>query len=172
MDLDTIHRSPSTAALANTTLGQVLRSVEQWRGSQEPSEREIADVTSRANQLLGTAPTVHVASNPNAAQPVQRPSVPAMPPFVPAIPQPAMKAMTKREAEAWELEKQQIRQKLELEREERKDKAKISARELHLQSIKAFRDLLRDGLSKNAAGRMVWQEAWPAMKRQMSEEDD
>lgn len=80
--------------------------------------------------------------------------------------------MTKREAEAWELEKQQIRQKLELEREDRKDKAKISARELHLQSIKAFRELLRDGLTKNEAGRMVWQEAWPAMKRQMSEEDD
>jgi hypothetical protein len=165
MDLDTIHRSPSTAALAGTTLGQALRSVEAWPpGVQEPSEEEIADVAARANQLLATDSAVHAVT----AHPA-RPSVPAIP-FAPAPPPPP-KAMTKREAEAWELEKLQIRQRLELEREDRREKARVSARELHLESIKAFRDLLRDGLTKGEAGRLVWQEGWPAMRRQMAEDE-
>lgn len=165
MDLDNIHHSPSTAALANTTLGQALRSVEQWSGSQEPSEQDIADVTSRANQLLGTTPTSASIINHTAGQSTRRPSVPANLPS-------SSKALTKRDAEAWELEKQQIKQKLELEREDRRAKEKISQRELHLQSIKAFRELLHDGLTRNQAGRMVWESEWPDMRRQMDEEDD
>lgn len=173
MDLETIHRSPSSAALAGTTLGQALRSVEQWSPVQvqvqEPSEQEIADVTSRANQLLATTTGTTIPNAP--AQPTHRSSVSTAPPSIPAQSHPLSKAMNRREIEAWELEKQQIRQKLELEREDRRDRARISARELHLESIKAFRELLRDGLTKNEAGRMVWQEAWPTMRRQMSEED-
>lgn len=146
MDLGAMHDSPSTVALANTTLGQALRGVEPWRGSQEPSEQELAEVTSRANQLLG---------GPSA--PSQRASA-------------GGRVLTKREAEAWELEKLQIKHKLELEREDRRAKEKISERELHLQSIKAFRELLQDGLTRSQAGSLVFAEEWPRIKAQWESE--
>ncbi|KAJ9104756.1 hypothetical protein QFC19_003897 [Naganishia cerealis] len=69
-----------------------------------------------------------------------------------------------REKEKWELEKMQIRQKLELEKEQMKIKDKNAERETHIQSILVFRDLLKDGLTKNQAGRVVWRDQWPAIK--------
>lgn len=150
MDLGAIHDSPSAATLANTTLGQALRSVDHWRGSQEPSDQELAEVTSRANQLLGGPSTLNGHSHRSAAAPAR--------------------VLTKREAEAWELEKLQIKQKLELEKEDRRAKDKISERELHLQSIKAFRELLQDGLTRNQAGSLVFAEDWPRIKAQWESE--
>lgn len=158
MDLNTINDSPSDATLANTTLGQALRSVEQWRGSQEPSEQELAEVTSRANQLLGNS------STPNGQAHSHRTSN-AIPGATTTV-----RVLTKREAEAWELEKLQIKQKLELEKEDRRAKEKISERELHLQSIKAFRELLKDGLTRNQAGSLVFAEDWQRIKAQWDEE--
>ncbi|GHJ90122.1 hypothetical protein NliqN6_6524 [Naganishia liquefaciens] len=156
MDLGAMHDSPSAVALAHTTLGQALRSVEPWRGSQEPSEQELAEVTSRANQLLGgPSPLTPSAAN-NAAH---RPPTGS-----------GGRVLTKREAEAWELEKLQIKQKLELEKEDRRAKEKISERELHLQSIKAFRELLQDGLTRNQAGSLVFAEDWPRIKAQWESE--
>lgn len=157
MDLEHINDSPSNAALANTTLGQALRSVEQWRGSQEPSEQELAEVTSRANQLLGNSstPNGQAQSHRSTAGPATNPT---------------SRVLTKREAEAWELEKLQIKQKLELEKEDRRAKEKISERELHLQSIKAFRELLKDGLTRNQAGSLVFAEDWQRIKAQWDDE--
>jgi hypothetical protein len=157
MDLDNINGSPSNANLANTTLGQALRGVEQWRGSQEPSEQELAEVTSRANQLLGNSSTSNGQGHSHRST------------AGPAANQPS-RVLTKREAEAWELEKLQIKQKLELEKEDRRAKEKISERELHLQSIKAFRELLKDGLTRNQAGSLVFAEDWQRIKAQWDDE--
>ncbi|KAJ9093051.1 hypothetical protein QFC21_006542 [Naganishia friedmannii] len=154
-------------ALADTTLAQALRSVGQWRGTSDPTEQEIAAVTSRANQLIAAAPS-NTPDQPGSNQSTAQHTNPLI--SGPTTTQPA--TSRKRDAEAWDLEKQQIRQKLELEKEDRKAKERIAERELHLQSIKAFMELLRDGLTRNQAGRVVWQDAWPAMKKSMDEEDE
>lgn len=175
MNMDNIDHdlaAPSASlvsTLADTTLAQAFRSVGQWRGTSDPTEQEIAAVTSRANQLIDAAvpgDTLDQPGNPSAQQQqtTPRPKVPTIQPTTPATPA----TSRKRDAEAWDLEKQQIRQKLELEKEDRKAKERIAERELHLQSIKAFMELLRDGLTRNQAGRVVWQDAWPAMKKSVS----
>lgn len=150
------------STLADTTLAQALRSVGQWRVASDPIEQEIAAVTSRANQLIHAATPGdiqdHAGDQTTLQQTTPRPNFPVIPPS----------ASRKRDAEAWDLEKQQIRQKLEFEKEDRKAKERIAERELHLQSIKAFMELLRDGLTRNQAGRVVWQDAWPAMKKSVS----
>ncbi|KAJ9112101.1 hypothetical protein QFC22_006401 [Naganishia vaughanmartiniae] len=177
IDMDNIDHNLSgpstslTATLADTTLAQALRSVGTWRGASDPTEQEIAAVTSRANQLIHAAVPGSIQNqpgNPTTTQ-QQTTTTPRTPAPAPAV-QPA--TSRKRDAEAWDLEKQQIRQKLELEKEDRRAKERIAERELHLQSIKAFMELLRDGLTRNQAGRVVWQDAWPAMKKSMDEEDE
>ncbi|KAJ9105043.1 hypothetical protein QFC19_003674 [Naganishia cerealis] len=165
--------TPSTlliSGLADTTLAQALRGVGQWRGTNDPSELDIAAVTSRANQIIHTAGAGDDRPPGSRTTTTIQQSNHRFP--VPVVQPPASKASSRREAEAWDLEKQQIRQKLELEKEDRRAKDRITERELHLQSIKAFRELLRDGLTRNQAGRVVWQNSWPAMKKSMDEEDE
>lgn len=123
--------------------------------SAEPLQADVLAVTSWANHLL--------SEESRRRQTSSKFSLPDM------DDEEMLKVL--REKEKWELEKMQIRQKLELEKEQMKIKDKNSERETHVQSILIFRDLLKDGLTKNEAGRIVWRDQWPATKASVSNRD-
>ncbi|KAJ9125089.1 hypothetical protein QFC22_000042 [Naganishia vaughanmartiniae] len=124
--------------------------------SGEPLQAEVLAVTSWANHLL--------SEESRRRQTSSKFSLPDM------EDEEMIKVL--REKEKWELEKMQIRQKLELEKEQMKIKDKNSERDTHVQSILVFRDLLKDGLTKNQAGRIVWRDQWPAIKASMDADED
>ncbi|KAJ9108687.1 hypothetical protein QFC21_000007 [Naganishia friedmannii] len=124
--------------------------------SGEPLQAEVLAVTSWANHLL--------SEESRRRQTSSKFTLPDM--------EDTEMVKVLREKEKWELEKMQIRQKLELEKEQMKIKDKTSERETHVQSILVFGDLLKDGLTKNEAGRIVWRDQWPAIKASMDADDD
>jgi hypothetical protein len=122
----------------------------------EPSASEVLAVTSWANQLLN--------QESQRRQTGKSANLPGM--------DDAESLRILREKEKWELEKLQIRQKLELEKEQMKMKDKNADRDTHIQSILVFRDLLKDGLKRNEAGRIVWRENWDEIKASMDADDN
>lgn len=124
----------------------------------EPSQSEVLAVTSWANQLLNQESQRRQAGASGSGM--------GRFPLAGMDDAEALKVL--REKEKWELEKLQIRQKLELEKEQMKIKDKNAERDTHIQSILVFRDLLKDGLTKNQAGKIVFREHWAEIQQQVS----
>jgi hypothetical protein len=124
----------------------------------EPSQSEVLAVTSWANQLLNQESQRRQAgTSANGGS--------SKLPLSGMDDAETLKVL--REKEKWELEKLQIRQKLELEKEQMKIKDKNAERDTHIQSILVFQDLLKDGLSKNQAGKIVFRQQWAEIQQQV-----
>jgi hypothetical protein len=121
----------------------------------EPSQSEVLAVTSWANQLLNQESQRRQAGTSSGNKL----------PLSGMDDAETLKVL--REKEKWELEKLQIRQKLELEKEQMKIKDKNAERDTHIQSILVFQDLLKDGLSKNQAGKIVFRSQWAEIQQQV-----
>lgn len=124
----------------------------------EPSQSEVLAVTSWANQLLNQESQRRQAGGANGTSSGK---------FTLAGMDDAESLKVLREKEKWELEKLQIRQKLELEKEQMKIKDKNAERDTHIQSILVFQDLLKDGLTKNQAGKIVFRQQWAEIQQQV-----
>jgi hypothetical protein len=124
----------------------------------EPSQSEVLAVTSWANQLLNQESQRRQAGGTSGTGLAKFPLLGM---------DDAESLKVLREKEKWELEKLQIRQKLELEKEQMKIKDKNAERDTHIQSILVFRDLLKDGLTKNQAGKIVFRQHWAEIQQQV-----